>query len=238
MGPAHEILLAFAPGIVWLFYFWRRDRNPEPRRTVLRVFALGCISAFGVLILRPWLEVLLLPSGPLLGRSLADSYVITGGSEELVKVIAFALGVLWHEDLDEPIDGLVYGAAAGLGFASVENVFFAVNAEGILVLLLRAFTATVLHACLTALLGFALGMTRLARRRERAASLAAATLVGVTLLHGTYDLFLFYYAQWRWISLLIVLPGSIAIVAAVARWCDRRVVHLRPWLLDAPEIPV
>ncbi|MFQ5653555.1 MAG: PrsW family intramembrane metalloprotease [Planctomycetota bacterium] len=228
MKLALEILTAFAPGLAWLWYFYRKDRRePEPARLVGRVFLLGCAAALAVLAVRPLLEPAL-PPAPGWARGIADAFLVTAATEEILKALAFSLGVLWHRQLDEPLDGIVYGAAAGLGFASVENAFFVIGSGELSVVAMRAFTATIAHACLSGGLGFCLGMTRFTDRRRIAGLLVAGGLLAAILLHGLYDLFLFTWPQLKAISLLLVLPGIILCLGLLGRWSQRAASRHHP----------
>lgn len=49
--------------------------------------------------------------------------LMAGGSEETAKLlVVITVAALFRKDFDEPIDGLIYGAMAGLGAAIVESV--------------------------------------------------------------------------------------------------------------------
>ena len=214
-------LLGFAPGLFWLWFLRRKDDlEPEPKRLVVLVFAGGCGAAMATWALRPALERWLLDgSGP--WAAWIDAFVVTACAEELLKLSAFFLLAFWHREMDEPMDGIIYGAAAGLGFASIENAYYLQLTEQPAVLLGRAFTATLVHAACTGCLGFCLGMTRLGRRRP-AAGLVAAGLVTVVLLHGAYDLFLLSPADLSWIALFGALPLMIVLLGLKLRWARRR----------------
>ena len=46
MSILQYLVIGFAPGVFWLWFFHRKDDlEPEPRWAVLRVFALGVMSA-------------------------------------------------------------------------------------------------------------------------------------------------------------------------------------------------
>ncbi len=118
-------LLAFAPGVFWLWWVYRRDRwEPEPRGLVLRTFFWGMVATVPAVLL----ELLgayalgsVLPGSNLVVASVFMLAVV-GPAEELCKFLAVRLRVYRHHEFDEPMDGIVYGAAAALGFASLENV--------------------------------------------------------------------------------------------------------------------
>ncbi len=89
-----------------------------------------------------------------------------------------------HSAFDEPMDGLVYGVAASLGFATLENVLY-VAQGGLGVAMLRAVTSIPAHATFGAIMGYYVGQAHFRRGRSRALLLKA--LLIPTLLHGVYD---------------------------------------------------
>ena len=44
-------LLGFAPSIVWLVFYLRKDAHPESNRMILKVFFWGMMSALAAIIL-------------------------------------------------------------------------------------------------------------------------------------------------------------------------------------------
>jgi RsiW-degrading membrane proteinase PrsW (M82 family) len=214
-------IAGLAPALFWLAWVRSHDRAaPEPLHLVLLTFALGALSTLLVLGVRPSLEDLL-PSGVGLDRAFADAFLLTAPLEESAKALAliYALG---HRACDERLDGVVYGAAAGLGFASVENIVLVWREADPGLAFVRGFTATVLHLGTTAVLGYLLATAKLARPgRVRALPALAALLVAI-VLHGSYDLFLFVDRGLGWISLLGVLPLLLVLLA----WKVRRAKRL------------
>ena len=85
------------------------------------------------------------------------------------------------------MDGVVYGAVASLGFATIENVLY-VSQGGLETALMRAVTAVPAHACFGAIMGYMYAQARYGRTRFL--GLTRALLVPV-LLHGLYDAPLF-----------------------------------------------
>lgn len=211
--------LAFLPGLLWLRFLHAKDRiEPEPSSIVLRVFALGCGSAYLVLLVRADVDLLLLADLTGLRAHLADAFVATALLEEVAKILAFAAGAWWHRELDEPTDGIVYGMAAGLGFASIENFYFLTSTGDPWSVAARGFTATLLHAALSGALGFGFGMARLGRFRWRPIALGVLALAYATLAHGAYDLFLFAYPRFSLVSLVGLLPVLLAVLGQLIAW--------------------
>jgi RsiW-degrading membrane proteinase PrsW (M82 family) len=82
--------------------------------------------------------------------------------EEFFKWLIVVLYCARHKEFDEPMDGLVYGAVASLGFATFENVVYVWVSEvstqaGLQVALARGLTAVPMHASLGAIMGYFVG---------------------------------------------------------------------------------
>jgi protease PrsW len=218
MGSAIDFALAFAPAALWLWYVRREDvREPEPRILVLFAFLNGCGAASLIANFRPRIERLV-PIVPGLPGDLLDAFVATALPEELVKLAAVSLACLWSRQWNEPMDGIVYGVAAGLGFASLENVYFLAATGDPWLVAGRAFTANLAHAAFTGGAAFFLGLARL--RYRHGVLLAAAGILLAVLFHGAFDLFLFSLPRWNVVSLLLVLPLALALLGLRIRWAQ------------------
>jgi protease PrsW len=220
MGSAVEFMCAFAPAALWLWYVRREDvRDPEPRLLVLFAFLNGCGAALFIAVFRPRIEHFL-PNVAGFPGELLDAFAATALPEELMKLAAVCLACLWSREWNEPMDGIVYGVAAGLGFASVENVYFVTATGEPLLIAGRAFTANLAHAAFTGGAAFFIGLARL---RYRGGVLLGLAGVGLAVLfHGAYDLFLFSLPKWNVVSLLVVLPLALVLLGLRVRWSQAR----------------
>ena len=227
-------LLGFAPGLLWMWFIHAKDDlEPEPRARVLWVFVLGCLAAFLILQLRPHIEDLL-PRREGVAREFADAYVVTALPEELAKWAAFAFGALISRELNEPLDGIVYGAAAGLGFASVENVLYILHTGSPSIVVLRAFTATLGHVAFSGFLGWTCARAKLGTRPRR--FLYPLMGLGIAVgLHGTYNVFLSFGGTSKVLSLLVVLPFGLVLLALKLRWSRIRSGDYHPHLTTRGE---
>jgi RsiW-degrading membrane proteinase PrsW (M82 family) len=132
-GPSVALICTAAclPTTAFGLYVVRRmDRNEkEPWRLVLVAAAWGAIVATSLVI---WGESLweasadrTLVPGPGLDASLA---FMAGVLEELAKGSAVVLLFLvMRDDFDDVVDGIVYGAAVGLGFNFMESITYMTN---------------------------------------------------------------------------------------------------------------
>jgi RsiW-degrading membrane proteinase PrsW (M82 family) len=126
------LVLAIVPAVVWLTFFYRRDRRePEPRSMVAGVAILGALVGAAVVI--PILtDVLDVASW--LSRSAAvdllGSILVVGAIESLAVYAVVRFSVYGSAEFDERVDGIVYGSAAGVGLAIALNVAFVVESGG------------------------------------------------------------------------------------------------------------
>jgi RsiW-degrading membrane proteinase PrsW (M82 family) len=224
METALALTLALLPALLLLRYFVRADRFPEPTRVVLITFGLGCAIiapvipvALGLI----WLLPESLPA-PLAGALVA--FVGAAIPEEGFKWLVLRRYCLTHSAFDEPMDGLVYGAAAGLGFAALENVIY-VASGGVVVAVARGLTAVPMHAALGVVMGEYFGRARFAEGAARRRLLWRAWLVPMAL-HGLYDLPLLAMDRGLGESadllLLCSVPAVLLFVLIVARRVHRK----------------
>src|SRR5262245_7181594 len=122
------LLVAAAPSVLLLGYFYFRDHfEREPLHHLFAAYLLGMyamVTAQGIATAAEgWVSPEWLHTGGEAAR-LFDAFVLAGLVEEFAKWVLFATAIYqWHE-FDEPLDGLVYGVALALGFATIENVLY------------------------------------------------------------------------------------------------------------------
>ncbi|MEE8107488.1 MAG: PrsW family glutamic-type intramembrane protease [Planctomycetota bacterium] len=176
------LLGASAPALFWLWLFWKRDRwQREPKLVVLKLYVLGALVAAPAYFLEMAIP---LPGDGWTAR-LYDNFVRIAFVEEAAKFAIVWIFAYRHREFDEPMDGIVYGTAVALGFATVENVLYALWLnEGIL--LQRAFTATLAHVGFTGIIGYHFGFALLKPPHERRLYKFRGLLFAV-LAHGVYD---------------------------------------------------
>lgn len=223
MAQFLALLLAIAPCLFWLWAVVRHDdHEAEPWAFVVLALLAGALSTTGVL----WLHA---PLAAWLGHGVwwMDDFVTTAAHEEVWKLAAL-LPFLLHPETDEPLDGGVYGAAVGLGFAAAENVLYVEYGGDALLALQRAFTATLMHAACTGCLGIAWATGKLRRRGVGTFAWPAFGLALAVALHGLYDHFLAGDRAHGRIALLAVLPVAIVLLMVKVRWARSRSTEFHP----------
>ena len=198
-------VLAFAPGIFWLWFFVRKDvYRPEPRRLLIGTFLLGVAVTIPVALA----EAALLGGSAVsdevaLGPLALTMLVVVGPVEELGKFAVVRLVPYRSLYFDEPMDGLVYAAAASLGFASLEN-FAYVLAFGPAVILVRGPISTLGHLVLSSAWGYPLGLRT--QSRNGIGFLVVAGLAIAAMAHGVFNIMVFSAPA---VALAMVLLGAV-----------------------------
>lgn len=174
------LVLAIAPGIFVLWYFYHRDRyEPEPLTWVVKVFIYGALATVPAVLLE-----LPFPEGFL------STVVAAPVIEESMKFLVVYLTVFRDREFDEPVDGIVYAVAAALGFATVENIFY-VMGGGFETGVLRAFLSVPGHALFAVFWGYALGVAKFRPRSEWPVLLGGGIAGGI-LMHAAFNGLLFF----------------------------------------------
>jgi len=198
------LMLATAPGLLWLYYFYSKDRyDPEPVVWVLGIFLLGATVTVPVAVLEGLL-------GGAAGGILA-AVLVAPVCEEVAKYLVVKKTVYRSRVFDEPVDGIIYAAAAGLGFASIENIVYVFSAldESLLFALqtglFRGLISVPGHVLFSVMWGSALGMARFMPEQEGSA-LVRKGLVLAIVAHATFN-FLLLSAVGFALVVLILVPA-------------------------------
>lgn len=184
------LVLAFAPGIFWLWFFVHgRSYRPKPRRLLVLAFFLGMLSTIPAAALEfAFLNDADIDVGADLATVAAAMLFVVGPVEETSKFLAVRLGAFRSLYFDEPRDGLVYAAAASLGFASLENLGY-IFIYGPEVMIVRAPLSTVAHVIFGSFWGYALGMQAQEGQRAKGLWLVAGLIVAAAT-HGVFNILL------------------------------------------------
>ena len=212
------LIIAFA-SFLWLKYLdtldlYKKDKGTT--RITIIAFVAGMISiipTFGLYAINPYNAI-----SAELGIFLYYFFIV-GMSEELSKYLLLVVVVVAFKSIKEPQDGIIQGAAVGLGFSAVENFTYALE-FGPITTVLRSISASGGHMIYGALAGFFLGgavYANLEVEDKRAKELAFLSVFLVAVLHALYN------SALRWTSsnerlegmaIAIDLVGLILAIAA------------------------
>ncbi len=155
--------MAFIPALLYLNWFRNFEKHdPEPWGALYQAFFWGAIT--GIILAGVVNSILIAMVTLAAGAAVAmvvGAVIIAPFVEEFLKAMGLMRAGV-KEEVDEVEDGLIYGAACGLGFAATENLMYgwSVVGEGVAVtaavIVMRTFSATLIHASATSFTGHGL----------------------------------------------------------------------------------
>lgn len=180
------VILSLVPALLWIAFFYRRDRmEPEPKSMVIQLFFLGGLlaAAVGIPVVENFFQVSEWLYTNLWTRLLGGILVI-GFTQEFLKYAAVRWTVYKSQEFDEPIDGIIYATAAGLGYAAMLNIQFVLESGGVNLGagVIRITIISLAHASFAGVVGYFLGIEKFENRPIWYTSLGvvlAAVLNGV-----------------------------------------------------------
>ena len=118
---------AIAPALLVLWLVIAADERPGPPGRVWMAFLLGAASISVLGIARaPFAALLAIPGNPWMTQALRSVFGVAA-PEEIVKVLVIVAVSVRRRTFADPMHTVVYGAAAGLGFAAYENLAYLVQ---------------------------------------------------------------------------------------------------------------
>lgn len=199
-------LLSLFPALIWVWFFYRRDRfEREPVWLLVRLFIAGMIAVLPAAAYEYPFRQLLFQPADFVTRAVLALFVV-GLGEEAAKLLAVYAAVYrspGRREFNEVMDGILYAVTAALGFAAVENLLYTL-AFGLGVAPVRAVAASLAHASFSGVMGYYLGLAK-----QRGAAGTPGLLVGRGLLtaaslHAGYDLLITTGVLSPFFTLLLV----------------------------------
>lgn len=198
------LLIAFAPGIFWLWYFYHRDRyGPEPLIWIFRVFLLGMLMTVPAALAENALSVVL--------SAIAISVIAAPVVEETLKFLVVRKTVYETPAFNKPIDGIVYATTASLGFATLENLGYVLLSYqtslpfALETGALRALLSVPAHALFSSMWGYALGHAKYRPSPERGLIILKGVLLAI-VFHSVFNLLVYYDYIGMAILILVLVP--------------------------------
>jgi RsiW-degrading membrane proteinase PrsW (M82 family) len=158
------LFLSVAPAGLWLGFFYRLDRyEPEPKRMVLGVYALGALATAA--LHQPVLQGIFAVDAWLYDQwwaRLLGGILVVGVFEQFLVYLVVRLSVFDHPEFDERVDGVIYAMAAGLGVATVLNFQYVIERGGVDLDIgsIRMVVNALAFACFAGIQGYFIGQAR------------------------------------------------------------------------------
>ncbi len=188
---------AIAPALLFLWLVIAADERPGPPARVWAAFFLGAASISLLGIARaPFAAIAMSSDHPWFSLALRSVFGVAV-PEEIVKVLVIVAVSGRRQRFADPMDSVVYGAAAGLGFATYENLAYLVQHAEIWQSLaaLRSVLTVPFHGALGIIAGAYLAIARSgtalgAHRRHRDWARISSwilILLAPLALHAAFD---------------------------------------------------
>ncbi len=206
MGTALNAItlgIALLPTIVIMALVLANARfKREPIKKVASVFGISALSTIAAVILEMlgsfvltlFVVILSLDLGTNSGvtiKEFLEYMLVVGPVEEACKYFTFKWIIFHDRDFDNTYDGVIYGAASALGFATLENLMyvFVGNDSPLETAAMRGVLSIPLHAITGIVMGYWFGISKYRRYNnvqpethpERKAFIFSVAI------HGTYD---------------------------------------------------
>jgi len=169
LGPVASVVgmvLALIPLVIVFTAVWIIDRwEPEPIGLVILALCWGGIAAVGLTLLVDLVLELVFRPAPSFAQEVLSTVVQAPVVEEIMKGLGLLIIFFTaRRALDGPVDGVVYGALLGAGFAFTENIqYFAVAlldggvAQTTVTFFMRGIVSPFAPVMFTAVTGYLLG---------------------------------------------------------------------------------
>ncbi len=220
-------IMALVPLAIVITGVYLIDRwEPEPLR--MMIFALG----WGAIVSIALTLLVVMATDPMLPRGYDGLFISSVIRAPIVEEIAKGLGlllimVIGKRALDGPVDGVVYGALVGAGFAFTENIqyfgvqFISGGAESLgPIFFMRGIMSPFCHAMFTACTGYALGLA--ARKGRKGGAVLPSFFVGLLAaiaLHALWNGSTFLPGEGTFFLLYAVIQFPLFITfILVIRW--------------------
>jgi protease PrsW len=218
-------IAALIPTLLYTLLLWWLDRHEkEPLPLLAAAFVWGALPALFLAVIA---EIAV-------GSTVADVFgpgsettIAAPVIEETLKALALiGIFIFARREFDGVLDGIIYGALVGFGFAMSENIlYFIAYADQLgTVWVLRAVIFGFNHAFFTSIVGIALGLVRYERRRWVGYVAVPVALWLAMLLHALHN----SSAQLGGVGLAlawIVDSGGMLIVLATAVLAHRHELY-------------
>jgi protease PrsW len=162
------LLMAIVPTALWLVFFYRQDRlEPEPKTSIATVLLLALLltQALGLPLIREGFRLTDWATYDTV-TSLLASVLVLGFVYQGIVYVAVRAAVYNTPEFDERMDGILYGTVAGLGVATLLNLRYVLDNNGVALApgVIRVVTTALAQATFGGLLGYFMAEAKFSHR--------------------------------------------------------------------------
>jgi RsiW-degrading membrane proteinase PrsW (M82 family) len=226
LGIIIALIYSIVPTLVFVgVLYWVDVYEKEPVPTLAAAFMWGAIPALAVALV---VELFFRLPSNLIGPHALEAArlgLLAPVLEEVLKG-AGVVFIYWRyrSEFDDVLDGMIYGAIVGFGFAMTANFLSYIGSfvlwgyEGLSVGLVVQRTLHAMdHGLYTAILGAGLGFARLTQKRWQCWILVAGALVLAIFTHSLRNLLAHSLVGLNILTVIVTGAGTL-VLWAVAGW--------------------
>ena len=232
-----------------LFYvglvYWVDQYEKEPWWLLAAAFLWGAIpGSFLAFIVNTLLSTpiyTLTTEG--IGNILTASFIAPPVEESIKGIALLGIFFLWRHEIDSPLDGIIYGAMVGMGFAMVENVFYFVEtfSEGgmeawSLNILMRAIIFGLNHALFSSMTGLGIATARLSGNSAIRIMAPIGGWMVAVFLHSLHNLTVSFGNLFCLVALASDWSGVWVVIGIVAWALLQEQSWLKQYLAEEVEM--
>jgi RsiW-degrading membrane proteinase PrsW (M82 family) len=216
------LLAAISFPILILVLFWLDRYEPEPARYRLAAIGWGAVVAVALSVVAE--ELLFAVPGT---STFIDTAIIAPMVEEAGKGLFLVVVVIFRRaQIHGLLDGLIYGALAGVGFAFVEDIVYYLSSleAGALPItfFLRGVMGPFAHPLFTSAFGIGVGIAVTTRRPALRVLAPILGYLGSVVMHGVWNGSVFWGGDGFFFAYAVIILPLLAVVLAVAIWARSR----------------
>ena len=225
-GPVPTLIITLLAAISFplliLVLFWLDRYEPEPARYRLAAIGWGGVVAVAFSLVAEGL-LFALPGT----TSFVDTAVIAPLVEEAAKGLFLVVVVIFRRSqIHGLLDGLIYGALVGVGFAFVEDIAYYLSSlqTGALPLtfFLRGVMGPFAHPLFTAAFGIGVGIAVTTRRPAVRVFAPILGFLAAVLLHAIWNGSTFWGGNGFLFAYAVIMLPLLAVLLAVGIWARSR----------------
>jgi RsiW-degrading membrane proteinase PrsW (M82 family) len=233
------VIVAFVPAILYMLWIRAAEiHEREPFLAVEGIFLYRLTIALALAFVLEVVSVSILDSItngtlPASTSNIILALILAPVIEEFTKLTGVFAA---NRRLTEPENGLVYGAACGLGFAAGENVLYYTTSLTtaveifVITVIARTLTSTLLHTSATAIAGFGVSRSRCFRAWYGTPKSWLPYYLVAVLIHGAFnflaligsDILPDASGEVAFLSLFL----SVILVWTTVRYIRRKIIQL------------
>ena len=192
-------IAALVPVIVLMVLIYRADKaDKEPVKLIVLTLVLGALSCIPAVIIEVIYDMVAGSVAPAAYEAQSVGYLFfeyflgVALVEEFCKGGAMMLAVWKKDDFNYVFDGIVYCAAAALGFAGLENLTYVLDPTlgGVDTAVARGILSVPGHCSFGIAMGYFVGRAKFQKYAGNKARMKQLLLLGLlvpTAMHGAYD---------------------------------------------------